>query len=268
MEITRDGKTYPVKDLITELIGARGGVFTRVCLGTCAEAVSTGDGSNVQQRLNLLERAITGQTRAHIVADIEARDQLAANTGDTCFVKDASGDPTLEKGSASYIREADGAWFKTAEAESMDVVLEWDAIEGRPKSEPADIDLAVEARHRHDNAETLARLSDQDGKLAFDGKPVCPDKHWIVQAKSMDGIDLATLADPCLVILDEQPACDCSCATCENTGAEGPFIYLYTGGELKPFALGVGSGESVPGLSINAAAFSIDDDGNLCVDDT
>lgn len=262
MEITKDGKTYPVIDLVTQIIEARGGTFTRVCLGTSAEAVSTGDGGNVQQRLNLLERAITGQTTCHIVETIQKRDELGANTGDTAFVKDASGDPTVEKGSASYIREADGTWFKTGERESMDVILEWDAIEGKPVSKPAEIDLAVGARHRHDNAETLAKLSEQKGKLAFDGQLVNPDKRWIVKAARIDDVDTATLADPCLVILEEAISCDCSCEGCENGEAQGPATYLYSNGEFELLDMGSGNG-----LSISASAFSIDEDGYLCVDD-
>lgn len=268
MEITTNGVAYPVIEVQSAHYFLCGGTRYKINYETSAAAVLTGDGGNVQQRLNLLERAITGQTKTYIVADIAARNNLAANTGDTVLVKDASADPTVESGSASYIREADGTWYKSNERESLDVELKWDDIKGRPKSAVADIDLAVAARHRHDNADVLAQLSAIGGKLAYAGKPVNPGLRWIVRARSTDEIDLATLADPCLVILQDPPSCDCDCDGCQNTEADGPYTYLYTNGAFEPFDIGVGEGSGGNGITISAAAFSVNDNGMLCVDES
>lgn len=67
-----------------------------------------------------------------IVDNIAARDGIAdAFAGLSVFVKDASGDSTVNSGGAYYLYDG-AAWVKTAEAESMDVVLEWNAIQGKP----------------------------------------------------------------------------------------------------------------------------------------
>lgn len=67
-----------------------------------------------------------------VVATIAARDEIANPfAGMSAFVEDASGDTTVNSGGAYYIYNGT-AWVKTAEAESMDVVLQWSAIKGRP----------------------------------------------------------------------------------------------------------------------------------------
>lgn len=67
-----------------------------------------------------------------VVATIAARDAIANPfTGMSAFVEDASGDTTVNSGGAYYIYNGT-AWVKTAEAESMDVVLQWTAIQGKP----------------------------------------------------------------------------------------------------------------------------------------
>lgn len=67
-----------------------------------------------------------------VVATIAARNEIANPfTGMSAFVEDASGDDTVNSGGAYYIYNGT-AWVKTAEAESMDVVLQWTAIQGKP----------------------------------------------------------------------------------------------------------------------------------------
>lgn len=70
----------------------------------------------------------------HIVETIDERDSLTEDdlfVGFSVFVKDATGDTTVKRGGAYYVY--DGAkWIKTAESESLDVVLSWDAIMGKP----------------------------------------------------------------------------------------------------------------------------------------
>lgn len=67
-----------------------------------------------------------------IVDSITARDGLADPfAGLSVYVKDASADSTVNSGGAYYLYDG-AAWIKTAEAESMDVVLDWNAIQGKP----------------------------------------------------------------------------------------------------------------------------------------
>ena len=67
-----------------------------------------------------------------VVNDIAARNALPnPYTGLSAFVKDASADATVHAGGAYYIYDG-AAWVKTAESESMDVVLNWSAIQNKP----------------------------------------------------------------------------------------------------------------------------------------
>lgn len=67
-----------------------------------------------------------------IVDSIAARDGITdAFAGLSVYVKDASADTTVNSGGAYYLYDGT-AWIKTAEAESMDVVLEWNAIQNKP----------------------------------------------------------------------------------------------------------------------------------------
>jgi hypothetical protein len=50
-------------------------------------------------------------------------------------------------------------WTKVAEAESMDVVLQWGNIQGKPSSAVADIDDAVSKKHEHANKTVLDAIS-------------------------------------------------------------------------------------------------------------
>ena len=66
-----------------------------------------------------------------IVDSIAARDGITdAFAGLSVYVKDASA-TTVNSGGAYYLYDGT-AWIKTAEAESMDVVLEWNAIQNKP----------------------------------------------------------------------------------------------------------------------------------------
>ena len=67
-----------------------------------------------------------------VVANVSERDAIADKfSGLAVYVKDATGDATVARGGAYYIYDG-GAWLKTAESESLDVVLNWAAIEDKP----------------------------------------------------------------------------------------------------------------------------------------
>lgn len=126
-----------------------------------------------------------GSNQLLIAADIAARDALAA-TADAnlmVLVVDASGDPTVTSGSALYAYDFNATtWYKLAEYESMDVVVQWGDIQGGPVSLPAAIDTAVSQAHSHSNKTVLDKLSeDVSGDLLYGGaalKTQWETKDW------------------------------------------------------------------------------------------
>lgn len=141
--------------------------------------VSTSDGSAVRHIITkseittMISEALSGFSTVQVVADITARDALNPTVAMQVLVLDATADPTVISGAATYVyNPATDAWYKISEAESMDVVLDWDNIVGKPTSAPADIDDAVTKRHTHANKATLDLISDQGGALGYNGVPV------------------------------------------------------------------------------------------------
>lgn len=115
---------------------------------THAEVVICDTNSNVQAALDAIRASISGQTVMHVVADIAARDALTGlKVGDQCWVIDASADATVGSGAAKYIVQSmtgtTPSWVKTAEAESMDLTIDWSDIQNKPSSTVAEIDAAV-----------------------------------------------------------------------------------------------------------------------------
>lgn len=109
------------------------------------------------------------------VATIAARDTAKATaTGNTMYlVTNATGDATVAGGAALYFyNKGSDTFTKISEYESMDVVLQWANIQGKPNSTPAAIDTAVGQAHTHANAAVLNNLSDSGGKLAYGGAVV------------------------------------------------------------------------------------------------
>ena len=70
--------------------------------------------------------------------------------GLTVIVVDATADPTVSNGAAWYVYTG-YSWAKTAEAESMDVVLEWANIQGKPTVFTPDV-------HTHNEYATLSDI--------------------------------------------------------------------------------------------------------------
>lgn len=142
---------------------------------TLAALVILSGGGTVEEKIVALEAALSGQTGCSVVADIEARDALTdMNVGDQAWVIDATGDATVSKGGAKYIWQSEETgWVKTAESESMDVVLKWANLQDKPSSTVLEIDDAVAKKHEHANkTDVLDKLSVSDGKLQLDGQNV------------------------------------------------------------------------------------------------
>lgn len=132
----------------------------------------------------MIDAAVAGGTGgAIIVDDIAARDAVTADNAQSVFVVDASADPTVDTGWATYIwRESTSSWIKTGENENLDVVLTWSRLTDGPTSSPAQIDQAVADRHTHSNKTQLDQIGqDTDGNLTYGGsRPLTPlgDEAW------------------------------------------------------------------------------------------
>lgn len=105
------------------------GTYDVINLGTTAEQVKMTNGTTVQHFLDNLPS--NGGTGAKVVADITARDALTSEEGLIAYVVDATGDSTVKTGGASYIYDGSN-WIKISEFESMDVILKWADIQGKP----------------------------------------------------------------------------------------------------------------------------------------
>lgn len=77
-----------------------------------------------------------------IVDTIAERDSIADVFATLrVFVKDASGDATVSSGGAEYLYDG-SKWIKTSEEESLDLVLSWANVTGKP-------DTFIPSSHQH-----------------------------------------------------------------------------------------------------------------------
>lgn len=84
-----------------------------------------------------------------IVANIAARNALTGLfAGLNVYVTDASGDSTVNSGGAYYLYDGTN-WIKTGESESLDLVLSWANIQGKPSSLPANGGNADTVDNKH-----------------------------------------------------------------------------------------------------------------------
>lgn len=118
--------------------------------------------------------AASGSTT--VVNNITDRNALKnVVSGAQVYVVDASADSSVKSGGAMYISNG-SSWIKTSETESMDIVLSWTLLEGRPTSSVTEIDNAVRASHNHANKSTLDKFGETaDNRLTFDGKSLSTD---------------------------------------------------------------------------------------------
>ena len=138
--------------------------------------MSTNDGAAVRHIISKTEintmimNALAGFNTVQVVADITARNALSPTVNTQVMVLDATGDTTVAAGAATYVYDvATTTWYKISETESMDVVLAWANITGKPTSAVADIDDAVAKRHSHANKAILDNIGDTDGFLTYSG---------------------------------------------------------------------------------------------------
>lgn len=141
--------------------------------------VTNADGTQARRVINsddvqaMIDAAVAGiSTGIEIVADIAARDALQKTNGKYVLVLDATGDPTVTSGAASYVwRAATNQWIKLTEYESLDMTITWAMIQGKPSSSPTAIDAAVANSHTHANMTQLAKVGeDANGNFTYDGQ--------------------------------------------------------------------------------------------------
>lgn len=120
----------------------------------------------------LISAAVSGANALQGVNNITERDGLVLTANAMIVVFDASDDPDVSTGAATYFyRHSDTSFTKIGEQESMDVVQAWDNITGRPSSSVADIDDAVTKRHAHGNITQLDKVGQSaSGDLTYDGR--------------------------------------------------------------------------------------------------
>lgn len=143
--------------------------------------VSDKNGTAVRRVLNeadviALVQRHAGQTQTAkyiIVDDIDTRNGLS-DKSTAVYVKDATGDSTVKRGGAFYLYDSqDEKWIKTSESESMDVVLNWENIKGKPNATAQEIEQAVQQRHSHANKTQLDLIGqNEQGQMTYNGKIV------------------------------------------------------------------------------------------------
>ena len=122
---------------------------------------------------NMIDSTLaTHVTGAEFVADIAERDALTGVlNAQQVIVEDATGDATVSSGAATYLyKESTDDWIKLTEHESLDVVLSWAALQDKPVSTAASIDIAVSNTHTHSNKAQLDQYNqDADGAPVYAG---------------------------------------------------------------------------------------------------
>lgn len=138
---------------------------------TSADATAIKRVVNIDDIQSMINTAINNNNALEIVDNIAARNALSPTSNRFVLVLDASADPTVNSGAATYVwRSSASSWIKITEYESLDVVLEWSAIQNKPSSTVLDIDLAVAQRHIHNNFTELNKITENaNGDLQYAG---------------------------------------------------------------------------------------------------
>lgn len=117
------------------------------------------------------EAAVLAGKSVFVVADIAERNALNPTIPVIAYVKDTSGDPLATTASGTYVYDlGSGVWLPMSSG-GAGTNVNWNDINGRPASSPAQIDTAV-ASSIHANRSVLNALGDSNGKLTYGGQPV------------------------------------------------------------------------------------------------
>jgi TUP1-like enhancer of split len=139
--------------------------------------VSDSTGAAAKRVLNesdiqaLIDASASSSSSLTIVDNIAARNALTPTSNIQVFVINATGDPTVNSGGATYIyRVSTTSWIKISEAESLDLSLTWASLSGKPTSNVSDIDNAVALRHSHSNKTELDKIGENgNGNFTYNG---------------------------------------------------------------------------------------------------
>lgn len=163
---------------------ANGSVAESYLTDNLGSAKSVGNTVMINQLITAALASWESANGMPIVADIAARDALfaTATANMLALVIDASADPTVETGSALYAYDfGSSTVYKVAEYESMDLVIQWASIQGRPNSSVAQIDDAVGKAHQHANKAVLDKFTEVGGELLYAGEGIATSwatKDW------------------------------------------------------------------------------------------
>ena len=128
----------------------------------------------------LIDASISGLAgEMPIVADIAARNALSPTKNTQVLVLDATGDSTVASGAATYLyRVSTTSWIKLSEAESLDLILQWANIQGKPTSSPSAIDTAVSNSHTHNGNLTQLNKIGENADALFTYNNALPKIGW------------------------------------------------------------------------------------------
>lgn len=127
----------------------------------------------------LITAAISGINAIEVVSTISARNSLNPDSNTQVLVLDASADSSVTSGAATYVwDQSNTSWVKISEAESLDVVVNWANIQGKPSSSSSAIDTAVNNAHTHANKSQLDKVGqDAEGFGTYDGTSLVVTKN-------------------------------------------------------------------------------------------
>ena len=133
-----------------------------------------------------IQAAIANVSSVDYQADIAARDAQSYGANSLVYVVDSTADTNVDTGGALYFyTKSNDTFTKVAEFESMDLVITWATLDGKPTSSVASIDDAVTKRHLHSNLADLEDLAiTAEGALSvrgviIDGKiPLTTPAEW------------------------------------------------------------------------------------------
>ena len=165
---------------------------------TSADQVKTADGSNVETKLKTLESAVSGKVPCPDEEGMPGREgRESPKQGDLCWVKDASADESVNSGAAQYIYDG-SAWVKIAEAESLDLVVNWADIQGKEA-----VEAAMGKAHEHANSDLLNGISASGDTMTVNGKTYYSGR---MVAIIENGAEIPADMNPNGIVFEKAPA--------------------------------------------------------------
>ena len=116
-----------------------------------------------------------GYISAHLVTSTQEMYNIPISglqLGDTCFVRlTAEGITPIQYDKYVWYGATTGGWNKETGAATI-IDLDWGGIKNKPVSSITQIDLAVSNSHKHNNINSLNKISELSGLLAYNSIPL------------------------------------------------------------------------------------------------